>query len=436
MTTIGAESAKAPPAATDRGWGPLPSARPTAIPVRARLAAVCVSHAVVDLFSALVVPILSVLEGRLNLDAKQGAFLIGAGSLCSGAIQPLVAWLSDRYDTRLLGTIGFAFAVLAVGCVGFARDYTDLLILQLVGTAGIGAFHPVSAAAVGHLSGRRRSPGVAMFFTAGMAGGITGFWGAPWFVHTFGVPAYAWLIPGGLLCVVLLAWATHGVTHRHHAARDLHAALPAAERRSRWLAIGVLYAGNALRFTANMALVYLLVRWAEEQVLTRAGASGLDAAMRSAASQINGPLQAGMAIGMGVSGLAAGLARTHHETMLLVTVPVLGAVAAALFPHAGHSAAYLLAALAGVGYAGVIPITIALAQRLLPHRTGLASGLMMGGAWAVAAAGPPLAQWIASPEGLNLGLVGAFYAVAGLLLVSGLLGLALPGSLIERSARP
>ncbi len=434
MTAIGAEPVKGPPTATDGGWGPLPAAEPRAAAradgVRARLVAVCVSHAVVDLFSALVVPILSVLEGRLSLDAKQGAFLIGVGSLCSAAIQPVVAWLSDRYDTRLLGTIGFALAVVAVGSIGFARDYTDLLILQLVGTAGIGAFHPVSAAAVGHLSGRRRSAGVAAFFTAGMVGGVTGFWAAPSFVRAFGVPAYAWLIPGGLLGVLVLAWATRGVTHRHHGAPDRHAAQTAGERRSRWLAVAVLYAGNALRFTANLALIYLVVRWAEGQVLARAGAAELDAPMRSAASQINGPMQAAMAIGMGISGLAAGLARTHHEKHLRVIVPGVGAIAIALFPHTGHSAAYLFAGLAGVGYAGVIPITIALAQRLLPHRTGLASGLMMGGAWAIAAVGPPLAELLAS----RAGLAGAFYGVAGLLLVSGLLSLALPGWLIHRSA--
>lgn len=419
MTALGAEPAIA-----------VPEPRPgVAGGVRSRLAAVCVAHAIVDLFSALVVPILSVLEGRLHLDARQGALLVGAGSLCSGAIQPLVAWLSDRYDTRALGTIGFALAVVAVGCVGFARDFTDLLLLQLIGTAGIGAFHPVSAAAVGQLSGRRRSTGVAAFFTAGMAGGIAGFWGAPGFVSRFGVPAYAWLIPGGLLAVLLLAWSIHGVPHRQAGAHDHHRALSDVARRRHWRAVGVLYAGNALRFTANMALVYLVVRWAEELVLARSGAPILDAGLRAQASRINGPMQAAMAIGMGISGLAAGFVRVRHEKALLVLVPVLGAAATALFPHAGSAGAFILAALAGVGYAGVIPITISLAQRLLPHRTGLASGLMMGGAWALAAVGPPLAEALAA----HAGLAGAFHGVAALLLLAGGLGLALPGSLLHEA---
>ncbi|MFM9995677.1 MAG: MFS transporter [Phycisphaerales bacterium] len=420
MTTLGAVSSI-----------PLrPEAARTADLVRARLIAVCASHAVVDLFSALVIPILSVLEGRLTLTPTQGAVLVALGSFCSGAVQPLVAWASDRFDTRLLGTLGFVLAVLAIGCVGFARDYTQLVVIQIVGAIGVGAFHPVSAAAVGQLSGRRRSAGVAAFFTAGMIGGIAGFWGAPAFVRDFGVEAYAWLIPGGLVFCGVLAWASHGVPHRTRGAGDEHAALSADERRRRWWAVGVLYTGNMLRFTVNMALVYLLIRWAEDLALARAGATELTPALRSAASQINGPMQAAMAVGMGVSGLAAGLVRTHHEKLMLVLVPAVGAIAVAAFPHAGTGQAWILAMLAGVAYAGVIPITISLAQRLLPHRTSLASGLMMGGAWAPAAAGAPIAEWLVNRTGLET----AFHVVAGMLLLAALTGMVLSGKLIRRTA--
>lgn len=399
--------------------------------VRARLAAVCLSHAVVDCFSALIVPILSVLEGRLDLTPAQGATLVGVGSLCSGLVQPIVAWHSDRFNTRVVGTIGFALAVIAIGSVGAARDYSDLMLIQVVGTAGIGAFHPVSAAAMGHLAGRRRSAGVAVFFTAGMVGGISGFWGAPAFVARFGVGAYAWLVPFGLACVLLLAWATHSVPHRHAAARALHGSLPAAERRARWLAVAVLYAGNVLRFTVNMAMIYLIVRWAEALVLAQSGAATLDEELRARASGINGPMQAAMAIGMGISGFAAGLVRTRHEKLALVIVPAACSAAVALFPRAESVMAYVLAAVAGVGYAGVIPITISLAQRLLPHRTSLASSLMMGGAWALAAAGPILAEALTA----RFGLVHAFDAVAVMLLAAGVLSLCLPGTLLREAGR-
>jgi hypothetical protein len=92
--------------------------------------------------------------------------------------------------------------------------------------------------------------------------------------------------------------------------------------------------------------------------------------------------------------------------------------------------AFVLAAVAGWGYGGVIPITISLAQRLLPHRTSLASGLMMGGAWMVAGAGPFVARSVDD----RFGLGPSFLVVAAMLVVAGVLGLLVRGELFRASA--
>lgn len=423
MTTAGMEAGRVSAAAAPgRGVSALGG----------RLAAVCVSHAAVDFFSAIIIPLLSVLEGRLSMTREQTAVLVGLGSLSSGAIQPVVAWLGDRYDTRLLGSLGALVAVVAIGSVGFASTFEQIMLIQLVGAAGIGAFHPASAAAMGQLSGRRRSLGVSVFFTAGMVGGIAGSYFSPNFVKAYGLPALAWTIGPGLLGVAVLVWAIHSIPHRAAAARADHSALPARERRWRWAAVGILYTGNALRFTVNMALVQLIKPWTEALALGHSGAPGLSEAVRTRASTLNGPMQAAMMIGMGVSGLAVGLLRPRHEKAILILLPAAGAAAIYALPRVGGGApAYLLAIGAGVGFAGVIPLTISLAQRLLPHRTGLASGLMMGGAWMLAAAGPLLSERLVG----SLGLAGAFAVVAGLLLAAGLVSLALPGWLLDKTPR-
>jgi MFS family permease len=89
---------------------------------------------------------------------------------------------------------------------------------------------------------------------------------------------------------------------------------------------------------------------------------------------------------------------------------------------------FVLTVLAGIGFGGVLPLTISLSQKLLPHRTSLASGLMMGGAWAVGSAGPPLADWLTK----HIGLDGAFLVVAGLLAVGGAAAIGIPGWLIRK----
>jgi MFS transporter, FSR family, fosmidomycin resistance protein len=413
----------------------LPDARP-------RIWAGVVVHGVTDFFSYLLIPLMPLLITRLSLTPKQTAIILASGGLSSGLIQPLVAWLSDRWQTRWFGTLGLVFAVLAFTTFGFAHTFEQLLVLQIVGAAGVGAFHPVAAAAVGQLSGARRSFGVAVFFMGGMVGGVTGNLIAPPYAAAFGLKAMAWFMPFGMAAAVWLAWAIHSVSHNHHSAHADHAQLSAGERGARWFAVGLLYAGNVLRFGVNAALVHLMIEWTQRFVA--AGADpGLSAqTLGNKASALNGPMQAAMQIGMGAAGISAGwLVRPGREKRALIVVPCFGAVAIAAIAGADHllvgplrglvvPVVFVLTILAGIGFGGVLPVTISLSQRLLPHRTGLASGLMMGGAWAIGSGGPPAAEWLTRTLSLDGAIV-----IAGLaLLVGGLLALALPAALVRKAA--
>lgn len=387
---------------------------------RWRLLGVMTAHLVVDFFSYLIIPLLSVLEGRTHLTPAQGAIILATGSVSSGLIQPAVAVVGDRFDTRWIGPLGLLLAAVAMGLLGYVDSFAGLLALQAIGAAGVGAFHPPGAALMGHLSGRQRSLGVAVFYSAGMFGGILGNLSGPVLNAAFGLERFVWLIPAGVAFTAMLAFASWGVTHQHAHARSEHAALPLAERQLRWRGVWLLYAGNVLRFTVNMMMVKIIIRWTEVEAMHRAGLSELDASARQAASQINGPLQSAMQIGMGITGLAVGflVAERRHRDVL-IWVPCLGALAIGLFPLAASSGvAFLLAVVAGVAYGGIMPITITMAQRLLPHRTSLASGLMMGGAWSIAGIGPSLAQILME----RAGMVWACEVTALLLVVSGVMG--------------
>lgn len=390
------------------------------------------THTVVDFFSFLVVPLLSVLEGEVHLTRIQGAVLLAVGQIASGVIQPAVALASDRFDTRWLGTLGFLFAVVAIGLVGYAESYAQLLVLQAVGAAGIGAFHPVAAAAVGHLAGPKRSLGIAWFYLAGMLGGILGNMSAGHYVERFarsggstdaGLKALLYLTPVGIMFVIVLGLSIHGIPHRTHDAHARHRELPELERRKRWAGVWLLYAGNVLRFGVDVCLIQLIIRWTEVMAMERSAGGILSDAVRIDASQINGPLQAAKQLGMGLGGVALGWwFHVKHERALLIAMPLFGAVMVAMLPYSNGWPALAVCTLAGIGYGAVVPMTISMAQRLIPHRTSLASGLMMGGAWAVASVGSPISQELAA----RFGLKRAFLVVAVSLVFTSALGLFVP----------
>lgn len=396
-----------------------------------RLATLVTAHVIVDCFSMTVVPLLTVLEGRITITQPQGAMLLAVGSLCSGLIQPVVAAASDRWNTRLFGPLGLLAAALALSMLGFVSTYSQLLLLQAIATAGIGAFHPVGASAMGQISGRRRSIGVAVFFTGGMVGSTLGSLLVPAMNEAWGLRSLVWFIVPGVLGALALWVAIGSIPHRHVEADTRAAALSPSEVQRRWWSVGVLYAGNILRFTVNQAIVVLVVRWAEAATLSAAGSTEFTTALRESSSILNGRMQAAMTIGMGVGGLLGGtLVRPGREKRVLIGSAVIGVPAIVLFPLAGPWAAVALAMLAGVGFASATPVSIAVAQRLLPHRTSFASSLMMGGAWVFAASGPLLAQGFIE----MLGLAGAFIAVAAMLALSGAATVLLSSRLLRETA--
>lgn len=395
-----------------------------------RLSIVIAAHAVVDFFSFIFVPLITVIEGRLALTHEQGALVIAVGSIASGLIQPTTAWACDRWNTRLPGVLGLFCAGLAALLVGHVQSFAQLVALQAVTAAGVGAFHPVAAAATGKLGGERRALALSGFYLAGMLGGMAGNILFPvWVRETGGGDAGAglrslgWAVPAALLFTLLMHAAIGRFDHRNV---RRHAAAPLIPHR--WRSVWLLYAGNAIRFTVNASMILLVARWTEMEALVHAGASDLTDTLRARASVNNGPLQASMQLGAGAAAMLAGaFISPRFERSSLILSPLLGALAIALFPLSSMFESATLSLIAasvacvvvGIGTGALVPMTIGMAQRLLPDHTSLASGLMLGGAWTLAALGPPLTQLAVSHTGFSAAclLVALATALSGLLAV-------------------
>ncbi len=389
------------------------------------------SHSFVDFLSFVPIALMPVIKQQAQLTDGQVALAIATHVTCSGAIQPLAAWISDKFDQRVIGAIGVLAAGLGVGGLMWATTFEMLILLTLLTAGGVGAFHPPAAAAVGSLAGVSRGRWMSLFFVAGMLGGVMGNVLSPQLQEALGMVGLAWLMVPAVLVGLVLWAAIRRVPHRAHGAHDTHAALPAAERRARWASVWLLYGSNVIRFGVNNALIFLMIVLLERQVLAAAQAEALTAELAKRASAVNGTMQAAMQIGMGGGGLVIGwFVARHHEKLGLVLTPILGAIALSLIPVlAGERLAlFTITIVAGVGFGSMIPVTLSLAQRLLPHRTSLASAMMLGGAWMFAGVGALGAQLIDEAFGLDA----AFVAAGAALLVAGVLSALLPSALLEK----
>lgn len=376
--------------------------------------AVLAGHVFVDILATLVPATLGLFEVRLGLSPQQSAWILGIGPLFSGLCQPLCALVSDRLNSRSLGLVGVALGGLGIGALGLASNAVALGLVYAVGMTGIGMFHPVGAATAGHLRAHKRNSAMGIFFVAGMVGGVLGAIVWPRLLshpHGFRYLPLVLVPTCALLVVIQRSFAQLGPPG--HSAVGITAS-PA--RSSDWRSVALLYVATCLQFIVNMELVYLFVRWAQGMVALEHANWNAEHMARFAAP-IVGDLNAAMILGMALGGLVSGfVVRVGREKLPLVLVPLALSPAIALFPVASLRWGYLLAMLGGMGFASMLPITIALAQRLLPQRANLASSLMMGGAWGIATIGPTLAEYGA----VHWGLGPTFAMTAGTLALSGL----------------
>ncbi len=383
------------------------------------LAMILVGHFMVDVCAVIVPSSLTVIEQRWFLGDLQSAWLLGVGSLASGLAQPIFAWISDRTNNRLYGGLGLLVAGVVIGSIGWAPNAMWLFVLYMIGMMGSGMFHPIAASTIGALNPLRRGHAVTLFFIAGMIGGVTGATFAPrLLVLENGFWLLALLIPPVIVVACILHALIRGIPHRtvsNVAAMDDHGfAIPVRED---WRTVALLYAAAATRFTVNLALLFLYARWMERWVaLHHTGMASADVA-RLAAPGVGNLIAFTMA-GMAAGGLTAGtLISAGREKWPLVLSPILFAPAIACFPYADAAVVNVLAFFAGAGFAAMVPVTLVVAQRLLPSRTSLASGLMLGGAWSVAMLGPVLAERLIRVASLEF----AFLVTAALLALSGVI---------------
>ncbi len=382
----------------------------------------------VDIYSFSIPASLGLIEKHFGMTRVQAAWFLGAGSLASGLAQPLFAWLSDLTNKRFFGGLGIVLAATWICSLGFAGNVFTVFVFYIFGMIGNGMFHPIAASTIGQLASHRRSLAVSLFFVAGMAGGAIGSVLGSRFIAEYGIYSLRWFIIPGVLVGLVFHWAISGIEHRGKDFKTVTASIGRAS--SRWISIGLLYIAASIRFSVNMSLVYLMVRLVEGRVATSAGLTDELEIARLAAptvGQLNGFMIAGMAIG----GFAAGsLIKAGKEKWPLVLGPFLFAPAIAILPFVETRFAGIFTMLAGIGFASMVPVTVAVGQRLLPHRTSFASGLLLGGAWAIALVGPRVVEYIQS----QLGLSDTFFWVAVALAVSGLVLFPLSNKLLLDSA--
>lgn len=141
-------------------------------------------HFIHDTYSAFLAPLLPSLIEKLSLSYTQAGALSAIAQLPS-LLNPLIGYLDDKINLRILVILAPAITATTMSGLGFAPNYISLAILLFITGLSITAFHAPSPAMIARASGNQVGRGMSLYMAAGELGRTVGPLLASWALLTF-----------------------------------------------------------------------------------------------------------------------------------------------------------------------------------------------------------------------------------------------------------
>lgn len=339
------------------------------------LAGLSASHVLVDGYVGFPPPLLNQLALSLGVSYAAVSPLLGLGTITAAAANILAGFVCDRWQrsSRWLVLAGAAGTVALMSIIGVCGSYLTLGLVIAVGSFFCGVYHPPAFAAAGEVFRPRRHVGVSVMMTLGIAAyglgpaclGCVVAWGGlgmtPWFI-----------VPGGLLLVMVAfllfrrEWPVAGA----EAEREHHAA--GATTAKSWWWISLLFVNTGARAFAQMGVIAIVSYLMERNWGLSVAASGLGV----------GALQAGAGLGALAGAWVTPTGRERRTMLWCTPLNVLVLVPMGL---TGGGIWFLWLFAFGLAVQAPNALAVSLAQHIVPARSALVSGLIVGVSWAVGA---------------------------------------------------
>ena len=378
-------------------WSPL--IRPKSAPSGASPGLFALLHAANDQYTAFLAATMPLLIERFGFGLGVAGLLAMVQSTATSMTQPVFGWFLDRARRQPSVLVWPAVTAVSLSAFGLVPSYHWLFPLLVIGGLSTAAFHPHATAAVPATAGKGTGFGIAIF----VAGGTVGYALGPvlilWILGRLGF-GFSWVaaVPTLLLCLVLARRGLAGSASPTKVQRDRPKLDLAALRPllAVWLVV-------VLRSTIGTAYMTF---WGVH--LRQIGFPTLQIGAALAAFTFAGAF----------AGVVGGYVsdRIGRKTVIMAGLALI-APTFWLALQARGAAVWPLLVAAGFSIALFNPVTVVMAQDLLPQSKGTASGLIMGLGWSVG--------------GLLVGVVGGLAETYGLQnVLSWLLLLLIPALLI------
>lgn len=375
-------------------------------------------HFTVDFYMGFFPPLLPHLSDLYGLNLTEAGVLVGAAASASSLTQPVFGAVTDRIRSPWLLPAAALLTTCVVSMVSRAQSYLLLMLLAAGGGIGSALYHPFGAAVATRLvrTPNRRATAVSIYSAFGSFGAAMSPLVAVFVLLTWGLDGFFYAGSlGALLVCLMIAFRKRWL----FAARDDGAGSGAGAGEKHEGATGTPHpsdmsdvggstaAGGSVLFRASFPLVLLILMlflrsWAQHAVMSFVSFwfEGLGMGEKGYGLGLSLFLMSGVAGGL----ICGAFGDKRNRIKVLVLSGVVSAVALAMFLRTSGAMSFVYLSLAGAGMNGALPISVVLAQEMLPRNTGLASGMTLGFTWGLSGLATALT-----------GLIGDFYGLGAAL---------------------
>ena len=378
------------------------------------LIAATFGHFSVDMYSGMLPLILLALTDKLSLSYAQVGLASMCYSLTSSISQPFFGWFGDHRGRRPMAVIGVAAIATTVGVMRFVDSFTWLVILALIAGIGSAAFHPQGATLAAQTPPKERGTAASIF----MLGGNSGYAFGP----LFGSAIFA--LAGGFLPETL---AFLGLAQ----AILVFILLAENQRRFNDASGGKVMAATVMApvsLIMTLTLVIFFRSWVSSSVSTYVPQVFKSFGYTDGDT---GKILFSILLPLALGGLVGGTLsdRIGRRRVLIISTALSGPALWALMQTTGPLA-YVWAIILGLAQGASFPVTLVMAQSLIPRGLGLMSGVVLGFTFVAGAVGQGVTGFGAD----QIGLVPMMIVNAGLVVLAAVLAWFLPDDRPARDA--
>ena len=348
---------------------------------------------VTDIYQGALPATLPFLKDKLGLTYTMTGVILMVANFTSSILQPLFGFYSDKKDKAALLPIGILAAGIGYALLALPSDYYLVLFLVVISGLGVAAYHPEGYKTAHFFTGERSVTGMSVFSVGGNLGLAIGPPMAIYVTQYLGFDALPEVIIPSLLCTALILTQkrTIAIPRLEHTAKQAEATKTSM---SSYVSLSLVVAIVIMRSWTQMGLLsyipFYYINYLKGDPVFAGNLVFVFLACGAAGTLIGAPFAD----------------RWGHRffirlTMFLATVnlPLM------FVPYIANS--YLLffvLGLEGMLLISTFSVTIVMAQRLLPNRLGVASGLMVGFAIGTGGIGVTLLGIVADNFGVPVAL--------------------------------